>query len=270
MEIIDVFTYNGEREILDLRLNILSDKVDRFIIVEAKTTFSGNKKPLYFSEHERFFQKFWPQIDYFIVDENYSDEEHALAETSPNTRGAAHWKTEFLQKESIKKALKYLNDDDLVFIGDVDEIWNYPQLFKEDYAGFPDRMVLKLKLRVYAYYLNNRSNEEFWGPILTKYKNVKDQCLNHLRSTNHHKSLKYHGWHFTSMGGVKEVSRKLNDSYTPESYNTLEVQQLLPERVKNGTDYLGRPFEFTIDESEWPLYLKENKVKYSRLCISPQ
>jgi len=245
---------------LDLHLNVLNNLVDKFIILEAKTTFSGNKKPLYFSLHEKFFTKFWPKIEFHVIDEKYSPDEVFLAETSPNTKGAKHWKREFLQKESIQKALikNKVQDDDTVFIGDVDEIWEPVD------PVFP----MKLKLMVYAYYLNNRSNEEFWGTFAAKYRDIKGKCLNHLRTDPQYRTKDYYGWHFTSMGGLKEVRRKLNDSYTPESYNTYEVQAKLPERLREGKDYLGRPFEFHLDEQDWPVYLTRNKKRYANLLAS--
>lgn len=259
--IYDVFTYNGELDILKLRLGMLYEHVDKFIIVEAKTTFSGKKKPLYFSQEEKYLKEFWPKISYFVIDEKYTAEEKAMAEQSPNTLGAKHWKREFLQKESIKKALLNLNDNDTVIIGDVDEIWDPKMAFKMAHAPF------KLKLKVYAYYLNNRSSEEFWGPIVSPYIHIKMACLNHLR-TSAWPTVYYGGWHFTSMGGLKEVRRKLNDSYTAESYNTKAVQDALRVRVRDGKDYLGRPFTFTLDESEWPQYLKDNRYKFEHLCRS--
>lgn len=248
--------YNGEKEILKLHLEILNPYVDLFIIVEAKTTFTGYKKPLYFSEHERYLKKFWPKIKYVVINEEYTFEEIEQASLSPNTKGARHWINEFLQKESIKKALqKYCKNDDIVYIGDVDEIW-------EPYAGI---MPAKVKLRVYAYYLNNRSTEEFWGTFVAKYEDIKDKCLNHLRSDTLG-TFDYYGWHFTSMGGLQEIKRKLNDSYTEESYNTYEVQAHLPERYREGTDYLGRDFKFNTNESEWPSYLKRNRKLFKQLC----
>jgi beta-1,4-mannosyl-glycoprotein beta-1,4-N-acetylglucosaminyltransferase len=254
--VIDVITYNGEKDLFDLRFNILKDYVDEFIVVEAPTTFSGKPKPLYFNEIKHLY----PQVRYYVIDENYSQEELDLAQNSPNTVGASHWKHEFLQKESIKKALAHLNDNDIVFIGDVDEIWN-PQMpnYKKD-------QVWKLKLIVYTYYLNNRSTEQFWGTIRGYYKDIKNECLNHLR-TQAEKTTEYCGWHFTSQGGVAELSRKLDDSYTAESYNTNEVQQRLAERYGH-TDFLGRDFVFRKDESDLPKYLKENKNKYKHLCLT--
>lgn len=261
MAIIDCISYNGEREILNLRLNILDSFVDRFIIVEAKTTFSGKQKPLYFSRDEGSFKPWWKKITYHIVDENYSPDELELAAHSPNTQGAAHWQNEFLQKESIKKALEYakLHSDDIVYIGDVDEIW------KPYYGPIP----AKLKLRVYAYYLDNESNEQFWGPIVARYGDIKNKVLNHLRTDLNIRTDEYYGWHFTSMGGVQEVRRKLNDSYTEESYNTPQVQALLDQRLRLGHDYLGRAFTFRKSGEHWPSYLRMNYRNYKKL-ITPE
>lgn len=253
---IDVFSYNGEVDILKIHLNSLDQYVDRFIIVEAKTTFSGFKKPLYFSEQEQYFKKFWPKIHYHIVDENYSLHEQEIAQFSPNTIGASHWKNEFLQKESIQKALiKYrVKDNDLVYIGDVDEIWK----------PYPGPYPAKLKLKVFAYYLDNLSSEQFWGTYVAHYRDIKGKVLNHLRTNTDYCTVGYWGWHFTSMGGVEEVSRKLNDSYTTESYNTYEVQSLLPERFNNGVDYLGRQFTFSYSK-EWPSFLLRNRYEFRHL-----
>ena len=44
MKIFDCFIFNNEVELLEIRLNILNDVVDKFVIVEGKSTFSGKKK----------------------------------------------------------------------------------------------------------------------------------------------------------------------------------------------------------------------------------
>lgn len=257
--VFDVMTYNGEREMLKLHLSVLDPYVDRFIICESRTTFSGNEKPSYFFRHTHLFKPWWKKITYYLIQDNFSQEEIQLAENSPNTKGAAHWKTEFLQKERIKIALKESNprDQDDVYVGDVDEIWK------------PQEVLLpkKLKMRVYAYYLNNQSNEEFWGTLVAKYGQIKNECLNHMRSNQEIRAPSYGGWHFTSMGGLQEVERKLHDSYTDESYYTADVKQNLANRVEKGIDYLGRPFVFKEDTTEWPDFLKKHKLEYTHLCL---
>ena len=46
MKILDCFIYNNEDLILDLRLNLLNNYVDKFIIVEAKFSHSGVEKKI--------------------------------------------------------------------------------------------------------------------------------------------------------------------------------------------------------------------------------
>ena len=168
-------------------------------------------------------------------------------------------------KESIQDALKihHLKDDDIVFVGDVDEIRN-PQW---KWEGFIDgKVVCKLKLLVYCYYLNQLSNEQFWGTIVGRYKNIKNKCLNDLR-TNQNRLVGYevidYGWHFTSMH--HQLERKLKDSYTEESYATKEVMNNLQDNIKNSKDFLGRDFTYKVDESQWPKWLEENRERYLHL-----
>lgn len=268
MQIIDVVTFNGEHDLLEIRLNILKDYVDQFIIVEAPTTFSGKPKPLYFkgflagikSGRFNINPDTLDKIKYHVIDEEYTSAEIALAEYSPNTQGASHWKHEFLQKESIKKALTHLKDDDIVYIGDVDEVWNPEKIHPLDELPIPG----KLKLMVYSYYLNNRSNEDFWGTLQTRYKWIKHPCLNHQRTTPV-RSIYDYGWHFTSIGGYPEVRRKLLDSYTEETYANAQVMNNLEENIEEGRDFLGRNFTYKIDESDLPKYIKDNKQRYAHL-----
>lgn len=255
--IYSVFTYNGERDILRLHMEC-TPWVDKYIIVEANQTFSGHPKHLYFFQENRFFKPWWRKIDYFIVN-NWNDQAlWDMADASPNTAGAHHWKREFYIKESIHKAFKAVgvNDGDMVYLGDVDEI---PR-------KWDGRTPVKLKLDVYAYYLNNRSNEQFWGTLVAPYSYLKDKILNHERSRTDIRTGEFHGWHFTSQGGLKEVERKLHDSYTPESYDTASVQAGLPERHALGIDCFGRNFAFITDESAWPEMLIKNRSRYSHLC----
>lgn len=262
MALIDCFSYNGEKEILDIRLNVLYPYVDKFVIVEFDETFSGKKKSQHFlKDWNNEWLKFRNKIDYTFISKKVYTQYEELADTSPNVPqgGPAHWKQEFCQKESIGYALEGLNDDDVVFVGDVDEIWNPTRL--KDILAYP----AKLKLKVYSYYLNNRSNEQFWGTIVCQYRDIKDRCLNHLRTNMLPKTDKEFGWHFTSMGGHKAVEKKLTDSYTEDSYASPQVIDNLKENIDNNRDFLFRNFEYKIDESEWPDYLKENKDKYKSL-----
>lgn len=261
--IYDAITYNGEADLLEIRLNVLKPYVDRFIIVEFDKTFSGkdkplfNGKPLYWERDKDRFAGF--PITFRAFYEPFYLKYKELAESSPNTVGADHWKREFMQKECIKDALENCKDDDLIYIGDTDEIW-------EPYNAAVG--INKLKLRVYSYGLNNRSSEQFHGTVVARYGELKDKCLNHVRSSPEYRTKDYFGWHFTSMGGYQSVKQKLSDSYTEESYWNPSVQANLEQNIAQSKDFLGRDFTYSIDESEWPSYLKESRAKYEHLLKS--
>lgn len=252
MKIIDCITWNGENELFDIRYNILKDHVDRFRVIEFDQTFSGKPKKSTFNQK-------YDKVEYFYITEDVWNRYEELAKSSPNTeygKGAEHWIREFCQKESIKDCLSDLRDNDLVFIGDCDEIPDWPL----DTISEPT----KLRLRVYSYYLNNRSNEEFAGTLVSQYKDIKNECLNHLRA-NSPKTEMYCGSHFTSMGGHENVKKKLTDSYTSDSYANDQVLNNLEQNINGNVDFLGRQFNYIQDDSEWPDFLKNNKVKYKHL-----
>ena len=60
MKIFDCFMYFDEDLLLDLRLNILYDYVDKFLILEAKEDHQGNKRELNFNidNYKKFAKKF--------------------------------------------------------------------------------------------------------------------------------------------------------------------------------------------------------------------
>lgn len=257
--IYDVFTYNGERDILDLRFNLLYPYVGKFVIVEFDDTFSGKVKPKkLLKDFNPGWNKFLDKIDYVYITKSEYNKYRDLADSSANVPqgGPEHWKREFCQKESIKDALTDLNDEDIVFIGDVDEIWH------------PEAILMgpcKLKLQVYSYFLNNSSNEQFWGTIVARYKDVRGKCLNHLRTKDLPKTKHNVGWHFTSMGGYENVKKKLTDSYTSDSYANPQVLDTLEQKIHDNKDFLWRHFTYTLEESGWPQYLKDNKARYKHL-----
>ena len=188
IKVIDCVSYNGEHELFDIRYNVLKPFVDEFRVIEFDKTFSGKPKRPTFAQE-------WLKVKSYYVTEDMWSKYEDLAKSSPNTeygKGASHWIREFCQKEAIKDCLADLKDDDQVFIGDCDEIWN-PNLV---YVDLPK----KLKLHVYSYFLNNKSSEQFWGTIVAHYGDIKDNCLNHLRANAPKTELEF-GWHFTSMGG---------------------------------------------------------------------
>ena len=63
----DIFTFNNELDMLEIRLNVLNDYVDYFVIVESTETFSGVPKPLYYELNKNRFSEFHHKIIHHIV-----------------------------------------------------------------------------------------------------------------------------------------------------------------------------------------------------------
>ncbi|MHB8652001.1 MAG: alpha-1,2-fucosyltransferase [Minisyncoccota bacterium] len=281
IKIYDVFTFFNELELLEIRLNILDPHVDYFVIVEAPETFSGLPKPLYFAKNKQLFKKWEHKIIHYVIGTIPKDEDDLRgrlhhnptldplereiiinALTSDNVaKGAIHWLKEFYQKESLKKALVGLSDDDICYVSDVDEIWD-PKII----IDYSKDDIFKLRQRVYAYYLNNRSNEPWAGVLVTKYKNIKDACLGHLRTARKtpYTYIEDGGWHFTNMGGADRIRRKI-ESYGHQEFNNAKVKENIEKKMTQNKDFIGRKFKFWLDEKDLPEYLLQNRDTYKNL-----
>ena len=66
--IFDCFTFFNELDLLDARLHELDGAVDVFVLVEARQTFQGAPKPLYFELNQARYAKFLPRIVHIVVD----------------------------------------------------------------------------------------------------------------------------------------------------------------------------------------------------------
>jgi beta-1,4-mannosyl-glycoprotein beta-1,4-N-acetylglucosaminyltransferase len=65
-KIIDTFMFNGEFEMLRMRLDYLSDSVDYFVICESDYTQNGNKKTLTFLGNEHIVSEYQHKIHYLV------------------------------------------------------------------------------------------------------------------------------------------------------------------------------------------------------------
>ena len=106
--IYDCFSYLDEDLLLDLRLNILNDFVDFFVIVEGNKTWQNNSKKLKFDINK--YSKFKNKIKYIKVED--------LPE------GEDPYKRENYQRNSILRGLSNADDEDIIMISDLDEIPN--------------------------------------------------------------------------------------------------------------------------------------------------
>lgn len=249
---IDLCYILNELDVLEVRLNILDKHVDRFIIVESDTTFSGVPKDFCFNLNDERWSKWKHKIIHYKVT-NFPDDHtiYNMALSSPNTGSHEHyWMREFYIKESARDALRDLDDDDIVFISDMDEIWN-PDL---EYSPHSEE-VLKPKQLPYLYYFNQRTDENWlgWtGTTVCRYQTIKDGIINHIRTDEltPYTVVENGGWHFNSIGGKE---KKINASQHPI--------------VSSKADWDRREINMRVDETDLPAYLKVNKIKWTKLFL---
>lgn len=252
--IVDAFPFFREFELLELRLAVLDPIVDRFVIAEGSRTFSGNPKPMWFAENRERYAKWQSKIRYVPVDD--------WPESSDP------WIIENHQRNALARGFDDLPDDAHIILSDLDEIPNPTAL--ERAVGRPG--VNWLSMRNYRMFINAASvNKPLWmggaktltygefkrsanlprfkyckfaprgcnsGASAVKVRRMKDSAL-----------IRDGGWHFSFLGGVEEITRKIQayshqERNTPEFLDPKRLERLLAEGYTvNGARILTMPVE---------------------------
>ena len=277
--IYDCFPFFNELDLLEIRLNVLNPVVDKFVLVEATSTFTGKAKPLYFEENKERFAPFADKIIHVVCDEDFS------AIDNP-------WIIEFIQKNYISKGLSDARPDDVIMISDLDEI---PR--PEKILEYKDKPGIKcFQNNFYYYYLNYLCVEEpvwFKGTRMLKFKDfahgldgVKVKMNSKLPAeycaATTPSKIRYYkkgpwvhngGWHFSYLGGAKAIQQKIL-SISHSEFHKEEFTDLakIEARVKNGDDLFGRGkhFRAVAVGADFPKYIIENKDKYQNLIMESE
>ena len=270
----DCFLFFNELDILDLRLHVLSEEVDYFVIGEATTTFSGEKKPLYYLKNQKLFKEFEDRIIHVTIDDDWDVDTH---------------ERDSRQKDRIMEGIRdRVRDEDIILFSDVDEIPN-PIKVHEIKEAFRDDCIYSFAQRMYYVYMNM---EEVSGKLLAYsgdwddvprkqwlgskactygYFRRNNLVLTDLRCPESRQGgvrVSDGGWHFGYMGGhntpvYKRIIHKIK-SAAHQEYNNWRIFIRLPKRLRNLQDLFGRDAEFVISEIDesYPVYLREHLKKY--------
>lgn len=263
MAVIDVVSYAGEADVLELRFQILDKAVDQFIICEGDETTAGTPKVRHFPAQQERFARWLPKIKYHVFTPFSDPIIQAFSKANLPIPVEQHWwHREFIQKESMRYALTHLRDTDRVFIGDADEIWDPVLLYP------PGRW--ELEQTVYCYYLDNKSSEYWTGTSIMNYSDIRNDTLDNLRAYDPARKHMWApkmkgGWHFTNLGGAEFVKRKIR-SYAHQEFNHPQILAQVDMAVAMNRDYLGRDFQLGVDTTLWPEYLKRNRPQWAHLC----
>ena len=270
MKIYDCFSYWDEDLLLDVRLNILNNYVDFFVIVEGNRTWQNNHKKLKFNLNN--FPKFKNKIIYVPV------------EDMPD--GDNPYERENFQRNCILRGLDKSKEEDLIIISDLDEIPN-PSSIK----NFNKKMkyaVFKQKHYYYKFNLHSTINPYWHGSRICLSKFLKSpQWLRELKFKKRpwwrldkkrlNNILEDGGWHFCNLKTPAELLYKYNnlcETNDPYSFNEkidekyLDVKEI-EKRISKGLDIIGRDEKYIkveLDQS-YPKYIQDNKNLFSQWIV---
>ena len=263
MNIFDCFMYNNEELVLDLRLNLLSKNVKKFVLIESAYDHQGNRKKNLFNIEN--FKKFKNQITYLLVD-NFPD------------KLVGSWERENYQRNYIFNGIKDANENDFIIISDVDEIPNLNKL--NNLQSFKYTAFKQMNL-CYKMNLINNTYPEWFGSRICKKKYLKSpQWLRDIK-TKKRPFWKFYkpkepqlifngGWHFSFLKKPKDIAKKIK-AYSHQEFNKDDFvdEKKIEERINNGKDLFNRSFEYKkieIDES-FPKYILENRAIFEEWII---
>ena len=250
-KVFDLFPFNGEFEVLRLKLGEMARWVDYFVIVEAACTFSGNPKAPAWPTRAAEFQTYADKIIYVPID---AFPDHI---DSP-------WAREFYQRDSAVTGLSGLcAPDDIVIISDVDEIIAQQAAadFKAPLAG--------ADLRTFRYFLNFEQPSQVKAALVRAKLLARNGCSYLRMGADHsyrHSVIKKAGWHFSYLGAPDDLVFKIR-SYSHTEHAHLEREHFvrLLEQIKQGPIW-GNLARCDIDES-YPSYLRANLEAYARYVL---
>jgi len=282
--IYDCFSFYNELDLLEIRLNVLWDVVDKFVFTEGTKTHTGKPRELVFPAIRQRFEKFESKIVYIPVDdfpekpEYYSDRD-------------VTWMNEDWQRNAVKRALRGVaHPDDLVMISDVDEIPSPEAVKMADQC----EGVVAFEQLFSNYYLNFVSYTTMWwrGTKAAKYKVFADRktyakmkpspyvdevtnrgaTASRLRHVHPDSVIKKAGWHFSYLGGAKAIVAKIGSIAQEYSNENNTNEEWVEKVISEGLDinHCGRRFFITPLDSRFPKYLCDNREKYSNMILIPE
>ena len=292
MKIFDCFMFYDEDLLLDLRLNILDQHVDFFVIVESKYFHNGKERQLKFDIKK--YKKFENKIKYLVIEEMpnnleaITDQDFGISKEHKFINNAV--KRENFQRNYILKGLVDAKENDFILVSDLDEI---PNLQKINIDNIKEKIILFKQVMTYYKFNLGLPNYWWYGTKGCLKKNLKSpQWLRNIKSKKYSlfrldimfSNLKFNnikiidngGWHFTNIKTPEDIEIKLksylhhrefelsktslNDIYniinSKNAIYNLGVDQRNWKKI--GT---GKKLE-NLDDNNLPKYIVDNKKKF--------
>lgn len=266
MKVYDCFTFFNEIDLLKIRLEFLEEVVDYFVIVESNITFSGNDKEYNLENNWDDFKKWHNKMLYIKIQQSKEDFSFQTVNSYTPTNGS--WKVEYQQRNAIQYIAEEVEDDDIVLIGDVDEI-PIPQAIENIKSTLIKSRPQSLTMLFHYYYMNcqNIGYERWWnGTIACKgsdFKTITPQ--EHRDNRNHYYRYNNAGYHFSFLGGAEKIKTKIESfAHTELNREDIKSEQNIREALEKGKDIFNRPGVAykTVRPEEYPEDLRNLMYKY--------
>ena len=254
--VFDLFPYNGEIEMLRTKLHEMAPWVDRFVIVEAAETFSGQPKPFRFPDQTAEIQEFLPKITHLVIPHF---PEHATSA----------WAREYHQRDAAVAALGDIAaPDDLVLLTDVDEVVDRRAL-----EGFEGEFAV-LKKDYFRYFFNYRRvdapQDQRGNLILMRVRHLRAcgpsmarTLLSWVLAPNR---IDDAGWHFTSVGDASAIVHKMssyshaeNERFGGKAHYAALINRLRSGDLEDGWE--------RCELDDLPEYIRQNRQRLADLIL---
>jgi beta-1,4-mannosyl-glycoprotein beta-1,4-N-acetylglucosaminyltransferase len=273
----DCFLFNDELDLLSFRLSELDQCVDTFVIVEATTTFRGEPKPLYYADHQSRYEQFSAKIRHIVVSD------------MPDVVDTL-WERERHQHAAILKGLFDVEPDDLVIVGDLDEIPRR-DVIKELLLNLsePTRLVLNHSIYFANWQLpiqwsdasmicrGNQLEEPSMAFLLGRpSENASSPRQEHHRKweVSHAstvKRLENAGWHLSYMGGIDAINKKLGEfSHSELDIPKVRDSKYLENCMRLGVDFKGKFILKRLDKTELEPMLQRLEAQWPETFLFPK
>jgi len=293
MKIYDCFMFYDEDVILDLRLNILNEHIDYFVIVESKFFHNGEERKLRFDIEK--YKKFKDKIIYIVHDRIpkgihkilKNDDDSAI---SAKKISNAHLR-ENDQRNTILEGLEIADSNDLILVSDVDEIPNLEKIKLKETKN----EILMFVQDIFYYKLNRYlPNFQWFGTKGCLKKNLKSpQWLRNIKSKKYSflridtffsdkkyinkKFINHGGWHFSNLKSADDLELKLKSYLHHEDYQVEELGKIKIEKLMKTNETIYDMFgdktskKFGDDKrrkldiyetNKLPIFIQKNLGKY--------
>lgn len=245
MKVIDTFCFFNELDLLEFRLKLLGDKVDKFVICESNLTHSGKPKSYILEENMARYDRWKDKIVYLPIEQSAENIVFDKVETYTPTDGA--WVLENEQRNALSYANEFIEDDDLVMISDLDEMPNpgaIDALINSAIPTSPDKVV-SLTVLFHCYYMNCQMHgrDRLWNAtVACSGKAFKSTTPQYLRDNrNHFPRMPNAGWHFSYLGGIDKIKTKI-EAFAHTEFNRPHIasEDHIISAVEEAKDILQR------------------------------